>query len=260
MQVVVSSFYKFVPIAEPHVLVGCLKTQAGAHGLKGTILVAPEGLNGTVSGPPAAVRAFHALLRADPRFADLASKDAVAAAHPFLRLKVRLKREIITLRRPEADPLRHAGRYVRPEDWNSLIQSPDVVLLDTRNGYEVAAGTFQGAIDPGIAHFTEWPEAVARTLEHARGRRIAMFCTGGIRCEKASAYLRAHGFRDVYQLEGGILAYLARVPREESLWRGKCFVFDARGAVDEATEFIGSGADDTSSPDTAASGPAGEAP
>jgi UPF0176 protein len=199
--------------------------------MRGTILVAPEGINGTVSGEPSAMDAFLRDLRGDPRFADLVTKDAPAEAHPFGRLKVKLKREIIALRRPEADPAKRTGTYVAPKDWNALIASPDVLLLDTRNMYEVEVGTFAGAVDPRLAHFTDWPAFVAQHLDSSRDKRIAMFCTGGIRCEKASAYLLAHGFAEVYQLDGGILGYLAKVPASESTYVGDCFVFDERGAV-----------------------------
>jgi UPF0176 protein len=231
MTVVVSAFYKFVAIEQPDALRHELLARLSALAMRGTILVAPEGINGTLSGEPSAMAAFLRDLRSDPRFADLVTKDAPAEAHPFGRLKVKLKREIISLRRPEADPVRRTGTYVAPQDWNALIASPDVLLLDTRNIYEVEVGTFAGAVDPRLAHFTDWPAFVAQHLDASRDKRIAMFCTGGIRCEKASAYLLAHGFSEVYQLDGGILGYLAKVPDSESTYVGRCFVFDERGAV-----------------------------
>lgn len=231
MTVTVSAFYKFVAVEDPPALRQWLLAEMSARAMMGTILVAPEGINGTISGMPEAMASFMALLRTDPRFADLVTKDAAAERHPFQRLKVRLKREIITLRRPEADPTKRVGTYVEPEDWNALISDPDVLVLDTRNAYEVAEGTFRGAVDPGMRHFTEWPEYVAANLQTAQTKKIAMFCTGGIRCEKASAFLLAHGFREVYHLKGGILNYLAIVPEDQSLWQGGCFVFDERVTV-----------------------------
>ena len=235
MTVVVSAFYKFVAIADPAALRADLRRALASRAMKGTVLVAPEGINGTISGSADALADFLAGLRADPRFAGLTTKDAAAAGHPFKRLKVKLKREIISLRRPDADPTHRVGTYVKPQDWNALIRDPDVLVVDTRNRYEIEAGTFARAIDPDLAHFTGWPEFVERCLADKRDRKIAMFCTGGIRCEKASAHLLARGFREVYHLEGGILAYLAAVPAADSLWQGRCFVFDERGTVDAAT-------------------------
>ena len=231
MTFTVSAFYKFVPIDSPHQLRDQLRMELAARSIKGTILIAPEGINGTISGTPDAMASFLNILRADPRFADLVTKDAPAEHHPFARTKVKLKKEIITLGRPEVDPSSRTGIRVKPADWNALISDPDVLVVDTRNAYEVEVGTFTGAIDPKIAHFTHWPDYVAAHLEPAKHRKIAMFCTGGIRCEKASALLLAQGFNEVYQLDGGILSYLAQVPAEDSLWEGQCFVFDERGAV-----------------------------
>ncbi len=233
MIVTVSAFYKFVAVADPCGLRDDLHSAMSARGIKGTILVAEEGINGTISGEPARMASFLALLRADPRFADLVTKDATAPDHPFQRLKVKLKREIVSIRAPEADPTKQVGTYVEPRDWNALIADPDVLVIDTRNFYEVAEGTFEGAVDPRLDHFTQWPEYVASTLGDSKTKKIAMFCTGGIRCEKASAYMLAHGFGEVYHLKGGILNYLAKVPASESLWRGKCYVFDDRRSVDK---------------------------
>jgi UPF0176 protein len=232
MSIIVSAFYEFVRIDDPRALRAELLAALAAREMKGTILIAPEGINGTISGTHEAMTMFLALLRADPRFAGLVTKDAPAERHPFQRLKVKLKREIISLRAPEADPTALVGTYVDPRDWNALISAPDVLVIDTRNAYEVAEGTFRGAVDPGTRTFGEWPAWVERNLDPAQHRRIAMFCTGGIRCEKASAYLLAHGFAEVHHLQGGILRYLAEVPPEKSLWQGKCFVFDERGGVD----------------------------
>lgn len=236
MTILVSAFYKFVAVADPLALRQRLFEEMSVRAMRGTILVAPEGINGTISGEPSAMEAFLALLRADARFADLATKDAVSDGHPFQRLKVKVKREILTLGRPEADPTVRVGTYVAPEDWNALIADPDVLLIDTRNSFEVEAGTFAGAIDPGTRSFGEWPDFVQRTLDPSAHRKIAMFCTGGIRCEKASAYLLAHGFEQVYHLKGGILAYLASVPAEQSRWQGQCFVFDERTGVGHEDE------------------------
>ncbi len=232
MTITVSAFYKFVRIDDPRALRDRLCAELAARAMRGTILVAHEGINGTISATHGEMAAFLAMLRADTRFADLATKDASTAHHPFKRLKVKVKREIIQLGRPEADPAQRVGAYVEPGDWNALLADPDVLVIDTRNAYEVAEGTFKGAVDPQTRHFSEWPNFVAENLDAQRHRKIAMFCTGGIRCEKASAYLLAHGFDEVYHLKGGILNYLQRVPSGESLWQGKCFVFDERETVE----------------------------
>lgn len=231
MTVSVAAFYKFVPIAEPAALRDRLYAVLEACGARGTILVAPEGINGTISAAPDAMAAFLAELRGDARFGDLETKHASAPEHPFKRLKVKLKREIISFRQPDADPSRHVGTYVAPGDWNALISDPDVVLVDTRNAYEVACGTFRGARDPGTRSFGELPAFVAANLDPAKHAKVAMFCTGGIRCEKATAYMLSRGFKDVYHLKGGILKYLAEVPPEQSLFDGACFVFDERETV-----------------------------
>ena len=231
MNIVVSAFYKFVAIDDAQVLRASLLSALTAGSLKGTILLAHEGINGTISGAPAAMTAFMASLRADPRFVDLVTKDAVTNAHPFRRLKVKVKREIISFGLPEADPTLRAGIRVAPSDWNALLAQHDVLLLDARNDYEVAVGTFAGAVDPMTRSFGEFPAFVAKSLDPARHRKIAMFCTGGIRCEKASAHLKGLGFANVYQLEGGILNYLATVSPAQNLWRGACYVFDERETV-----------------------------
>ena len=232
MPITVSAFYKFVAIDDALAVRDDLFASLAARGMKGTILLATEGINGTISGTPADIAAFLAQLRADPRFADLVTKDSTTDAHPFQRLKVKVKREIITFGHPEADPTASAGTYVAPADWNALISDPAVLVIDTRNTYEVEAGTFQGAIDPNTRTFGEFPAFVTAQLDPAKHTKIAMFCTGGIRCEKASSYLKAHGFGEVYHLQGGILNYLATVPSDQSLWHGDCFVFDERGGVE----------------------------
>ena len=234
MTIAVAAFYKFVRIDDAGTLRARLFAALDARAMKGTILLAGEGINGTISGAPADMHAFLAGLRTDPRFSDLVTKDATAVEHPFQRLKVKVKREIISFGQPHADPTVQAGRYVAPEKWNALIADPDVLVLDTRNAYEVAAGPFEGAVDPGTRRFGDFPDFVKANLDPVRHRKVAMFCTGGIRCEKASAYLLSQGFPEVYHLQGGILNYLAKVPRAQSLWRGECFVFDERETVDGA--------------------------
>ena len=203
--------------------------------LKGSVLLAREGINGTLAGSAEAIEELTRQLRDGPLFGgrldNLELKFSAAAAMPFQRLKIRLKKEIFTLGDAQADPTRQVGIYVDPADWNDLIATPDTLLIDTRNAFEVAMGTFEGAVDPGIQSFGQFKEFAAHHLDPARHRRVAMFCTGGIRCEKASAYLLARGFTEVYHLKGGILKYLEGVPEAESRWRGECFVFDDRVAL-----------------------------
>jgi UPF0176 protein len=231
MTITVAAFYKFVTIDDAADLRSQLLADMTARAMKGTILLAREGINGTISATPEHMWAFLAGLRSDPRFGDVTTKDATADAHPFKRLKVKVKREIISFGYPGGDPTARAGTYVAPEDWNDLISAPDVFVLDTRNAYEVAEGTFRGAADPGTRSFSQLPAYVEKTLDPAQHTRVAMFCTGGIRCEKASAYLLSQGFPEVYHLQGGILNYLAQVPAGESLFEGSCFVFDERETV-----------------------------
>jgi UPF0176 protein len=231
MTIAVAAFYKFVTIDDAAALRSRLLADMTALDMKGTILLAREGINGTISATPEYMRVFFADLRSDTRFADLVTKDATADAHPFKRLKVKIKREIISFGHPGGDPTARVGDYVAPEDWNELISEPDVFVLDTRNAYEVAAGTFRGAADPATRSFGELPAYVEKTLDPARHKRVAMFCTGGIRCEKASAYLLSKGFPEVYHLQGGILNYLAKIPGGASLFEGSCFVFDERETV-----------------------------
>jgi len=206
------------------------------RGIKGTLLLAREGINGTVAGTPEAIAALVAELRARPGLADLDVKYSAAAEMPFHRMKVRLKREIVTMGVEGLDPLAGAGAYVEPRDWNALIGDPDTVVVDTRNGYEVELGTFAGAVDPGTASFRAFPAWLEANRDRLAGRKVAMFCTGGIRCEKATALARRIGIEDVFHLRGGILAYLETVPQDESLWRGECFVFDERVALKHGLE------------------------
>ena len=234
-----AALYKFVDLPDYTELQVPLLAHCESHQIKGTLLLAREGINGTIAGAPEGVRAVLQWLRSDPRMANLEHKEAWASEPPFLRMKVRLKAEIVTMHVPGLDPSRLAGQYVKPQDWNALISEPDVVLIDTRNDYEVAIGSFRGAIDPHTRSFSDLPAwvqqqtAPGKALASTQGRkpRVAMFCTGGIRCEKSTAYLRSQGFDEVYHLQGGILKYLETVPPSESLWDGECFVFDERVSV-----------------------------
>ncbi len=231
----VAAFYQFAALPDFRTLREPLRALCADLELKGSVLLACEGINGTLAGGAAAISELVRELRESPLFGgrldNLELKFSTAAAMPFQRLKVRLKKEIVTLGEPQADPTRQVGIYVDPADWNDLMATPDTVLIDTRNSFEVAMGTFEGAVDPGIKSFGQFKEFAARHLDPARHRRVAMFCTGGIRCEKASAYLLSRGFAEVYHLKGGILKYLEGVPETESRWRGECFVFDERVAL-----------------------------
>lgn len=230
MTLVVATFYKFVRLPDCATLQPVLLEYCQAQALRGTILLAPEGINGTIAGTRQAIDRVLGYLRSDQRLSDLDYKESIAPSPPFDRMKVRLKSEIVTLGVPEADPTQQVGTYVEPKDWNALIRDPDVILIDTRNQYEVAIGTFQGAQNPETASFRQFPDYVQQ-LDPAQHPKVAMFCTGGIRCEKASALMLAWGFQQVYHLKGGILKYLEDVPPEQSLWQGECFVFDQRVAV-----------------------------
>ncbi len=226
-----AAFYRFVPLPDYQALRRPLLERAEALGLKGTVLLAPEGINGTLSGPQAGLQAWFDALAEDKRFEALMPRLSPVIGPPFLRLKVKLKREIISFGTDEIDPIRATGVHVPPEDWNALIEDPKTLLLDTRNRYEVATGTFRNAVDPGIDRFRDLPSYMDKALDPQRHKRVAMFCTGGIRCEKASAWLLTRGFEEVYQLQGGILNYLEKTPEQDSLWQGECFVFDERVTV-----------------------------
>ncbi|GLR88826.1 rhodanese-related sulfurtransferase [Bradyrhizobium iriomotense] len=231
----VAAFYQFAPLADYRELREPLRALCASLGIKGSVLLAQEGINGTVAGTAEAIDAFaHELAHGEMfggRLDNLELKFSTSEAMPFGRLKVRLKKEIVTLGDAAADPTRQVGTYVDAAQWNALIAEPDTLVLDTRNAFEVAMGTFEGAVDPGIRSFGEFKEFAAQQLDPAKHRRIAMFCTGGIRCEKASAHLLARGFAEVYHLKGGILRYLEDVPEQQSRWRGECFVFDERVAL-----------------------------
>ena len=227
----VCALYKFVNLDDYQALRPRLQALLEAHQIRGTLLLAKEGINGTVAGTPEAINALQAWFAEDLRFNGIDYKLSITDAQPFYRTKVKLKKEIVTLGVEGIDPRHVVGTYVQPKDWNALISDPDVVLVDTRNHYEVEIGTFKGAIDPHTDTFREFPSYVSETLNPAKHKKVAMFCTGGIRCEKSTAYLKEQGFDEVYHLQGGILKYLEEVPESESMWQGECFVFDNRVTV-----------------------------
>lgn len=231
----VAAFYQFAALPDYRELREPLRALCAGLALKGSVLLAQEGINGTVAGAHEAIDAFvHELAQGEMfggRLNNLELKFSTAEAMPFNRLKVRLKKEIVTLGDEAADPTRQVGTYVDASEWNALIAAPDMLVLDTRNAFEVAMGTFDGAVDPGIKSFGQFKDFAANQLDPAKHRKIAMFCTGGIRCEKASAHLLTRGFTEVYHLKGGILKYLEEVPQAQSRWRGQCFVFDERVAL-----------------------------
>jgi UPF0176 protein len=231
MTFLTAALYKFVELSDFAELRAPLFAYCDLHQVKGTILLAEEGINGTIAGSPEGIYAVLEFLRRDPRLADLTHKESFSEKSPFYRLKVRLKREIVTMGVPDINPNRMAGQYVKPEDWNQLLDDPDVVVIDVRNDYEVAIGTFSGAVNPQTKSFSELPEWVRQEPALRHKPKVAMFCTGGIRCEKSTAFLRTEGFDQVYHLEGGILKYLETVPEAESRWEGECFVFDERVSV-----------------------------
>jgi UPF0176 protein len=233
MTQVVVTFYKFVRLPDFAEKRDSLLSQCEAQGIRGTILLAAEGINGTIAGSRQAIDALLSFLRSDPRLVDLEQKESYADSAPFDRMKVRLKKEIVTLGLPEIDPSDRVGTYVSPQEWNELICDPQVTIIDTRNEYEVSIGTFRGAKNPKTASFREFPDYVRNHLDPTKHKKVALFCTGGIRCEKATSFMMEHGFQEVYHLKGGILKYLEEVPAEESLWQGECFVFDQRVAVRE---------------------------
>ena len=227
----VAALYKFVRMEELAEKQAALQQLCDAEHVRGTLLLAPEGVNGTIAGPDDGVAAVLGHLRGFPGLEALAPKFSRAAEQPFYRMKVRLKREIVTMGQPDVDPNLIVGTYVKPAAWNALISEPGVILIDTRNDYEVEIGTFVGAIDPRTHSFRQFPDFVEGLKASGEKPKVAMFCTGGIRCEKASAYMKQQGFDEVYHLEGGILKYLETVPEAESLWEGDCFVFDQRVSV-----------------------------
>ncbi|GLQ35719.1 UPF0176 protein [Amylibacter marinus] len=235
-KIVVAALYHFTRFADHTALQAPLLNLCRAQGIKGSLLLAYEGINGTIAGPRGGIDAVLAHLRAFPGCSDLEHKESIASEMPFNRMKVKLKKEIVTMGQPQVDPTLNVGNYVAPEDWNDLITREDVVVIDTRNDYEVAIGTFQGAIDPETKSFGEFPAWWEENKSRFHNKKVAMFCTGGIRCEKSTNYLLGEGVEDVYHLKGGILKYLEEVPQEDSTWDGECFVFDGRVSVKHGLE------------------------
>lgn len=229
--IVVSALYHFVRLENPESLKDPLLTFLKEHSIRGTLILATEGINGTVSGSREAIDALYQWFNTHPQLKDVKSKESYHDEQPFYRTKVKLKKEIVTMGVEGIDPNRVVGTYVKPKDWNDLISDPDVVLIDTRNDYEYDVGSFENAVNPNTDSFREFPDYVAEHLDPTRHKKVAMFCTGGIRCEKSTAYLKEQGFDEVYHLEGGILKYLEEVPQDESMWQGECFVFDYRVTV-----------------------------
>ena len=227
----IAALYHFTRFQDPASLQGPLKDLCLSQGVTGSLLLAGEGINGTIAGSRAGIDAVLAHIRALPGCADLEWKESSAQEQPFGRMKVRLKKEIVTMGQPDVDPRARVGHYVDPAEWNALIQSPDVAVIDTRNDYEVAIGTFEGAVDPKTESFRDFPAWWEANKDRFHNKRIAMFCTGGIRCEKSTNFLIGQGVEDVYHLKGGILKYLEEVPQEDSTWQGECFVFDGRVSV-----------------------------
>ena len=230
-----TTFYHFITLNNIKIFKTIIQDYCDNKSLKGTILLAQEGINGTISGKEDDILEFHKFIKKDQKFSDvfknLEYKSSWSNENPFYRMKVRLKKEIVALGLPEVSPAIKVGKYVKPEDWNSLINDPEVILIDTRNNYEVDIGTFKNAINPKTTSFREFPKYIKKNLNPKKNKKVAMFCTGGIRCEKASSYMLEEGFEEVYHLQGGILKYLETVPEEKSLWQGECFVFDQRVAV-----------------------------
>ena len=232
----VTALYLFTRLADYEQLKAPLQNMCEMLGIKGTLLLAYEGINGTIAGTDNAINQLLVFLKADPRLAALEHKESRAQKIPFYRMKTRLKREIVTMGVDGIDPNNIVGTYVDPKDWNDLISDPDVVLIDTRNDYEVEIGTFKGALNPDTQTFREFPQWVEDNRDKLKKPKVAMFCTGGIRCEKASSFMKLNGFDDVYHLKGGILKYLETQPQDKSLWEGDCFVFDQRVAVKHGLE------------------------
>ena len=234
--IVVCAMYKFVTLENFPDLRQPLLDVMEANEVRGTLLLAQEGINGTVAGTREGIDALMAWLASDERLANIVCKESFDDTMPFYRTKVKLKKEIVTMGIEGIDPKQVVGTYVKPKDWNALISDPDVVLVDTRNDYEYQIGTFEGAVNPNTETFREFPKYVKDNMDPTKQKKVAMFCTGGIRCEKSTAYMKEQGFEEVYHLEGGILKYLEDVPKEETMWEGECFVFDNRVAVNHDLE------------------------
>ena len=239
MTFTVAALYRFAPFDDPAALRAPLLDFCGAQGVKGTLLLAREGVNGTIAGSAEGIAAVVAHIRALPGCAELDVKYSSAAAMPFQRLKVRLKKEIVTMKVPGVDPAREVGAYVAPADWNAVIDDPDTIVIDTRNDFEVGYGSFAGAVNPQTKSFGDFPGWWRDHAADFAGKRVAMFCTGGIRCEKSTAFLKSEGVADVVHLKGGILAYLEQIPEADSRWRGSCFVFDERVSVGHGLVEVG---------------------
>jgi UPF0176 protein len=235
-QIVVCAMYKFVSLEDFEDIKPPLLAFMLEHDVRGTLLLAKEGINGTVSGTRASIDALLAYLKQDERLANISYKESFTDEQPFLRTRVKLKKEIVTMGVEGIDPNHIVGTYVKPKDWNALISDPEVLVVDTRNDYEYQVGTFKHALNPDTETFREFPDYVKQNLDPEKHKKVAMFCTGGIRCEKSTAYMKEQGFEEVYHLEGGILKYLEEVPEEETLWEGECFVFDERVTVNHALE------------------------
>lgn len=233
---VVCALYRFVTLDNYQEIQAPLLKIMQDNNIKGTLLLAQEGINGTVAGSRDEINTLIDWLKSDPRLNKLTTKESFTQENPFYRTKVKLKKEIVTMGIEGIDPKKTAGSYVKAKDWNALISDPDVLLVDTRNAYEISIGTFKNAVDPKTTNFREFPQYVKDNLDPAVNKKVAMFCTGGIRCEKSTAYLKEQGFDEVYHLEGGVLKYLEEVPEEESLWQGECFVFDNRVSVNHQLE------------------------
>ena len=231
--ILVCALYKFVTLDDYEELQASFLDQLNQRNIRGTLLLASEGINGTIAGTPEMVKSFLDWLTQDKRFSDIECKFSTHSAPPFYRTKVKLKKEIVTMGVENIDPNKVVGTYVDPSEWNELISDPDVLLIDTRNTYEVDIGTFKNALNPQTESFREFPDYVANNLDPSEQKKVAMFCTGGIRCEKASAFMKQQGFEDVFHLKGGILKYLEQIEPENSLWNGECFVFDDRVAVNQ---------------------------
>ncbi len=236
MTYLIATFYKFVTISELEAVKSSIVTLCQDKQVKGTIILAKEGINGTIAGSSDAIADVLITLRRLPGLADLEPKESTASKLPFAKLKVKIKPEIVTLGIPEVNPTQQVGTYVEPQHWNQIISNSEVVVIDTRNDYEVEIGSFKRAKNPNTQSFRDFPEYVTQNLDPQEHPKVAMFCTGGIRCEKASAYLLSQGFKQVYHLQGGILKYLETVSPQESMWSGECFVFDERVAVKEGLE------------------------
>jgi UPF0176 protein len=231
-KIVVSAMYRFATLPDHESLRAPLLQIMQKHNIKGSLLLAKEGINGTIAGPPSAITETLAHLKSIPQLSALTHKESYHSTLPFTHQKVLLKKEIVTMGLPNLDPLNVCGTYCKPNQWNTLISDPNTTLIDTRNEYEIQTGTFQNAVNPQISTFVEFPKWVEKNLDPKTHKKIAMYCTGGIRCEKSTAYLKGLGFNEVYHLEGGILKYLEEVEKEKSMWEGECYVFDQRVTVD----------------------------